>query len=68
MRGTILYFEPDRRALNQASPFRRYGGRPVRALTDRQLAHRRRMLEHLRRCRQASFQPDDRDSSSCQRA
>jgi hypothetical protein len=50
MRGTILYFETYRRALNQESPFHRYDGRPRRALTDRQLAHRRRMLEHLRRC------------------
>jgi len=56
-----LCFECYRSALNQArarrmadppapeSPFRRYDGGPGRVLTDRQLAHRGRMLDHLQR-------------------
>lgn len=58
MSGTILDFESYRskaghtqaRGLAErplTSPFARHGGGPERALNDRQIAHRRRMLEHL---------------------
>ena len=54
-----LCFECYRRELNRArarrladprppvSPFRWYGGGPAGVLNDRQIAHRRRMLDHL---------------------
>lgn len=59
MSGTVLDFESYRSELNEVrgrrlaerpafySPFGRYEAGPERVLNDRQLAHRRRMLEHL---------------------
>lgn len=61
MSSTVACFESYRRELNQTrarrlaermplgSPFRRYDGGSERVLNDRQLAHRRRMLDHLQR-------------------
>jgi len=67
MRGTIVCLERYRSEVTKAgarppaelappaSPFCGYDGGPARPLSDRQLAHRRRMLEHLsRRSRAAS--------------
>lgn len=60
MSGRVVYFESHRGEPGEAlarqpagpppeSPFRRYDGGPPRALSDRQIAHRRRMLDHLQR-------------------
>ena len=61
MSGTVLDFESYRTELHEArgrrlagrpafeSPFGRYEAGPERALNDRQLAHRQRMLAHLQR-------------------
>lgn len=60
-RPSTLCFECYRREVNQArarrlaeraqaqSPFTAYDGRPTRVMDTRQIAHRRRMLEHLER-------------------
>jgi len=55
--GKVVYFERFRRAANRPracrgdeppqSPFRGSDERPRRALSDRQIAHRRRMLDRL---------------------
>ena len=60
MSSAIVHFERYRRERNQVlrrpaerpleSPFRRYDGGPERMLlNDRQIAHRRQMLDHLAR-------------------